>query len=143
MSSICNQAVMKRAQANGELKTQFSEQRGSQGDPTEPINKRGVHTEGARGPMVSTRDNERSGSMSRDHLLKCPFSFLKSIAEFSCIPIVVTNQVRGHNNDGTSQYSFLVCSSGISLLSDDGIEMLGQEINVIRSQGFFSILDVS
>ncbi|KAK8942985.1 hypothetical protein KSP39_PZI008956 [Platanthera zijinensis] len=145
-------------------------------------------------------DNERSGSMSRDHLLNCPFSFLKSIAEFSCIPIVVTNQVRGHNNDGTSQYSFLgkdtdnnsekfmnqvpalgiqwahavtirlifeahsgqkfikvakspispplafpftVCSSGIALLSDDGIEMLGQEINVIRSQGFFSIFDAS
>lgn len=144
-------------------------------------------------------ENGRNGSMSGSHQTKCPFSFLKSIAEFSRIPIVVTNQVRGHNNGEISRYlfsekdgyhnsekfethhvaalgiqwahavtirlifeahsgqkfikvakspispplafPFTLCSSGISLLSDDGIEMTGQEISMIRCQGH-SILNV-
>ncbi|XP_020593533.1 DNA repair protein RAD51 homolog 2 [Phalaenopsis equestris] len=139
-------------------------------------------------------ENERCGTISGKQQPKCSFSFLKSIAEFSRIPIVVTNQVRGHNNDEISRYSFLaekdanrdsekfethhvaalgiqwahavtirlifeahsgqkfikvakspispplafpfrVCSSGITLLSDNGIEMMGQEISMIRCQG--------
>ncbi|KAI0497447.1 hypothetical protein KFK09_020674 [Dendrobium nobile] len=143
--------------------------------------------------LISGEKGSSSSSMSGSHPPKCPFSFLKSIAEFSRIPIVVTNQVRGHNNEEISRYSFLgkdtdrsvekfethhvaalgiqwahavtirlifeahsgqkfikvaksplspplafpftVSSSGVTLLSDDGIEMIGQEIGMIRCQG--------
>ncbi|KAK9043294.1 hypothetical protein V6N11_071640 [Hibiscus sabdariffa] len=135
-----------------------------------------------------------------------------SLAEFSRIPVVVTNQVRSHNHDDASRYSFQVqrrdgtleipirydshliaalgihwahavttrlvleaksgchntfavllisqrfikvakspispplafpfhiTSSGISLLSDDGMELMGPEINAIHCQGLFRSL---
>ncbi|KAK4753807.1 hypothetical protein SAY87_001911 [Trapa incisa] len=133
-------------------------------------------------------------------------SFLKSIAEFSRVPIVVTNQVRSHNSDQTSLYSFQggkgkdmeddsrydshlvaalginwahsvtvrlildsksgqkfikvakspmspplgfpfhVTSSGISLLDENGVELMGPEISRIHNQGhriFSNLVDES
>lgn len=49
---------------------------------------------------------------TRQHSLGWHISFVKSVAEFSRIPIVVTNQVRSQSHDGTSQYSFQVESRG-------------------------------
>ncbi|KAL8150871.1 hypothetical protein V2J09_020679 [Rumex salicifolius] len=49
------------------------------------------------------------------HFLAWHISFIKSLAEFSHIPVVVTNQVRSHKYDEVSQYSFQVkCRSGAS-----------------------------
>uniref|UniRef100_A0A0E0KXY0 RecA family profile 1 domain-containing protein n=1 Tax=Oryza punctata TaxID=4537 RepID=A0A0E0KXY0_ORYPU len=138
---------------------------------------------------------EKSASGLRQHPLRWSLSFLKSIAEFSQIPVVVTNQVRSQSNDDGYHYSFevekkydsnnaerfeshlvaalgiqwahavtirlvfeahsghrfikvakspmtpavafpfTVESSGIILLSDEGIDMPGPEITSIRCQG--------
>ncbi|RWV76835.1 hypothetical protein GW17_00062441 [Ensete ventricosum] len=139
-------------------------------------------------------DNERSTTVQKQHSWRWPLSFLKSLAEFSQIPIVVTNQVRSQNNDEVFHYSFqaqkndtsktserleshltaalgiqwahavtirlifeahsgqrfikvsksptspavafpfVVESSGISLLSHDGLEVTGAEICTIHCQ---------
>ncbi|KAK0603579.1 hypothetical protein LWI29_006455 [Acer saccharum] len=124
------------------------------------------------------------------------FSSRRSLAEFSRIPVVVTNQVRSQNRDESCPYSFqvqdkgktkedstryeshlvaalgihwahavtirlvleaksgqrfikvakspispplafpfIITSSGISLLTDDGTELIGPEINTICCQG--------
>ncbi|KAH7667668.1 ATP diphosphatase protein [Dioscorea alata] len=140
------------------------------------------------------RENESCTRGSRQQPLGWTLSFLKSVAEFSRIPIVVTNQVRGQsteafhypfeglggNDNVTSErleshlvaalgiqwahavtirlvleahsgqryikvakspyspplaFPFIVDSSGIVPLSDDGIELTGQEISTIRFQG--------
>nr|XP_009797927.1 PREDICTED: DNA repair protein RAD51 homolog 2 isoform X5 [Nicotiana sylvestris]XP_016468985.1 PREDICTED: DNA repair protein RAD51 homolog 2-like isoform X5 [Nicotiana tabacum] len=44
----------------------------------------------------------------RQHSLGWHISFIKSVAEFSRIPIVVTNQVRSQSRDEISHYSFQV-----------------------------------
>ncbi|CAL9108811.1 unnamed protein product, partial [Musa acuminata var. zebrina] len=149
-----------------------------------------VHQESAK-----PRENERSTTVQKQHSWRWPLSFLKSLAEFSQIPIVVTNQVRSQNNDEVFHYSFqaqkndtgktserleshltaalgiqwahavtirlifeahsgqrfikvsksptspavafpfVVESSGISLLSHDGLEVMGAEICTIHCQG--------
>ncbi|XP_072983086.1 DNA repair protein RAD51 homolog 2 isoform X1 [Typha latifolia] len=140
-------------------------------------------------------DIERSTTGPRQHPLRWPLSFLKSIAEFSQIPVVVTNQVRSQSNDESLRYPFqgqtndtcentvrleshliaalgiqwahgvnirlvfeahsghrfikvaksplsravafpfIVESSGISLLSDEGTDVSGPEISRIHCQG--------
>ncbi|WOL06892.1 DNA repair protein RAD51 [Canna indica] len=144
---------------------------------------------------IFSRENERSTSGQKQHIWRWPLSFLKSLAELSQIPIVVTNQVRSQNNDEVLHYPFqgqmndinnsskrveshliaalgiqwahsvtirlileahsgqrfikvskspaspavefpfVVESSGISLLSDEGLEVTGSEISTIRWQG--------
>ncbi|PUZ63785.1 hypothetical protein GQ55_3G094800 [Panicum hallii var. hallii] len=139
--------------------------------------------------------NEKATAGFRQHPLRWALSFLKSIAEFSRIPVVVTNQVRSQSNDDGYHFSFEVdrkdgnnCaerfdshliaalgiqwahavtvrlvfeshsghrfikvakspmspavafpfaveSSGITLLSDEGIDVTGPEITSIRCQG--------
>lgn len=138
--------------------------------------------------------NDTSTSGPKQHLLRWPLSFLKSLAEFSRIPVVVTNQVRTLNSDEVFHYQFqgqenhsnnserleshliaalgiqwahavtirlifeahsgqkfikvakspmspavafpfIVESSGISLLNDDGFKVMGREISTIRCQG--------
>ncbi|KAG8371384.1 hypothetical protein BUALT_Bualt13G0082200 [Buddleja alternifolia] len=132
----------------------------------------------------------------RQHPLGWHVSFIKSLAEFSRIPVVVTNQVRSQGRDEASRYLFQVQSrdeppkdplkfdshlvaalgihwahavtirlvlesksgkrlikiakssispsigfffnittSGISLLDDEGVEMVGPEANTIHCQG--------
>ncbi|BAF16414.1 DNA repair protein RAD51 homolog 2 [Oryza sativa Japonica Group] len=51
---------------------------------------------------------EKSATGLRQHPLRWALSFLKSIAEFSQIPVVVTNQVRSQSNDDGYRYSFEV-----------------------------------
>ncbi|KAL3530641.1 hypothetical protein ACH5RR_009963 [Cinchona calisaya] len=46
----------------------------------------------------------------RQHPLGWHIAFIKSLAEFSRIPVVVTNQVRCHSGDESFQYSFQVQS---------------------------------
>ncbi|XP_077239596.1 DNA repair (Rad51) family protein isoform X2 [Tasmannia lanceolata] len=139
---------------------------------------------------------ERDKRAPTQHSLGWHVSFLKSLAEFSRIPIVVTNQVRAQSKDETFCYPFqvqnrdetvkiperleshlvaalginwahavttrlvleahsgqrfikvaksptspplafpfVVNKSGISLLSEDGIQVMGPEINMIHCQG--------
>ncbi|XP_042474259.1 DNA repair protein RAD51 homolog 2-like isoform X2 [Zingiber officinale] len=119
-------------------------------------------------------ENERSTTGQKQHSCHLPLSFLKSLAEFSQIPIVVTNQVRSQNNYEVVHYPFqgiqwahavtirlifeahsgqrfikisksptspaiafpfLVKSSGIALLSDEGLEVTGSEMSTIRCEG--------
>ncbi|KAF6134863.1 hypothetical protein GIB67_002264 [Kingdonia uniflora] len=49
---------------------------------------------------------ERDVKAPRQHSLGWHISFIKSLAEFSRIPIVVTNQVRSQNRDEAVEYSF-------------------------------------
>ncbi|XP_022756583.1 DNA repair protein RAD51 homolog 2 isoform X2 [Durio zibethinus] len=145
---------------------------------------------------------EHEQGVRRQQALSWHISFIKSLAEFSRIPVVVTNQVRSQNHDQASQYSFQVqgrdgtietptrydshlvaalgihwahavttrlvleaksgqrfikvakspispplafpfhiTSSGISLLSDEGIELMGPEINSIHCQGHNEIIN--
>ncbi|XP_010414506.1 PREDICTED: DNA repair protein RAD51 homolog 2-like isoform X3 [Camelina sativa] len=58
--------------------------------------------------MTALLSGENKQGAQRQHQLGWHISFLKSLAEFSRIPIVVTNQVRSQNRDETSQYSFQV-----------------------------------
>ncbi|KAJ3676382.1 hypothetical protein LUZ60_003794 [Juncus effusus] len=51
-------------------------------------------------------ENEKGTSGSRQSPLRGSLSFLKSIAEFSRIPVVVTNQVRSQGNDESFHYTF-------------------------------------
>ncbi|XP_043702540.1 DNA repair protein RAD51 homolog 2 isoform X2 [Telopea speciosissima] len=147
-------------------------------------------------------ENERDFRAPRQHSLGWHISSIKSLAEFSRIPVVVTNQVRTRSSDESHQYPFqvqnkeesmkddgrveshlvaalgifwahavtirlvleanlgqrfikvaksplspplafpfVVTSSGISLLSDDGIEVMGPEICAIHCQGHSDIID--
>ncbi|KAJ1261370.1 hypothetical protein BS78_09G024700 [Paspalum vaginatum] len=143
---------------------------------------------------LTSLENERATGF-RQHPLRWALSFLKSIAEFSRIPVVVTNQVRSQSNvdgyhfsfevdrkDGDNctggfdshlvaalgiqwahavtvrlvfeshsghrfikvakspmspavAFPFVVETSGITLLSDEGIDVTGPEITSIRCQG--------
>ncbi|XP_040252475.1 DNA repair protein RAD51 homolog 2 isoform X2 [Aegilops tauschii subsp. strangulata] len=141
------------------------------------------------------RENERGTTGFTQHPLRWALSFLKSIAELTRIPVVVSNQVRSQSNDDGYHYSFevkrrgdgdgaerleshlvaalgiqwahavtirlvfeshsgqrfikvakspmspavafpfIVESSGITLLNDEGIDVSGPEITSIRCQG--------
>ncbi|XP_068668157.1 DNA repair protein RAD51 homolog 2 isoform X4 [Aristolochia californica] len=146
---------------------------------------------------------EKDKRVMGQHPLGWHVSFLKSLAEFSRIPIVVTNQVRAHGNDeafhfpfeaktrdqkmkhperfdslltaalgihwahavtirlvleaysGAGQrflkvakspispplvFPFEVTSSGIALMEDDGIEVMGPEIHTIRYEGYTDLV---
>ncbi|OMO67559.1 hypothetical protein CCACVL1_20451 [Corchorus capsularis] len=146
--------------------------------------------------MAALVSGEHEQGVRRQQPLSWHISFIKSLAEFSRIPVVVTNQVRSQNHDETSQYPFQVqnrgetnetptrydshlvaalgihwahsvtirlvlearsgqrfikvakspmspplafpyhiTSSGISLLSEEGMELMGPEINSIHCQG--------
>ncbi|KAJ0021232.1 hypothetical protein Pint_32257 [Pistacia integerrima] len=146
--------------------------------------------------MAALVSGEHEPGPPWQHPLGWHISFIKSLAEFSRIPIVVTNQVRSQSRDESCQYSFQgqgrgkivedppkhdshlvaalgihwahavtirlvlesksgqrfmkvakspispplafpfnITSSGISLLNDDGMELMGPEINSIYCQG--------
>ncbi|CAN6331243.1 unnamed protein product [Urochloa humidicola] len=53
-------------------------------------------------------ENEKAIVGFRQHPLRWALSFIKSIAEFSRIPVVVTNQVRSQSNDDGYHFSFEV-----------------------------------
>ncbi|XP_071915666.1 DNA repair protein RAD51 homolog 2-like isoform X4 [Coffea arabica] len=53
--------------------------------------------------LVSGRDGQ---GQCRQHPLGWHMTFIKSLAEFSRIPVVVTNQVRSHSGDDPFHYSF-------------------------------------
>ncbi|XP_068668155.1 DNA repair protein RAD51 homolog 2 isoform X2 [Aristolochia californica] len=144
---------------------------------------------------------EKDKRVMGQHPLGWHVSFLKSLAEFSRIPIVVTNQVRAHGNDEAFHFPFEaktrdqkmkhperfdslltaalgihwahavtirlvleaysgqrflkvakspispplvfpfeVTSSGIALMEDDGIEVMGPEIHTIRYEGYTDLV---
>lgn len=146
-------------------------------------------------------ENDRDVKAPKQHSLGWHISFIKSLAEVSRIPIIVTNQVRSQNCDELVQYPFqaenkheivkdperlnshlvaalgihwahavtirlvlesdsgqryikvakspispplafpfIITSSGISLISDNGIEVKGPEIHSIHCQGFDDFL---
>ncbi|CAK9170196.1 unnamed protein product [Ilex paraguariensis] len=150
--------------------------------------------------MAALVSGEYEQGPPRQNSLGWHISFIKSLAEFSRIPVVVTNQVRSQSLDEASQYSFqvqsrcnteenftrfdshlvaalgihwahsvtirlvleaksgkrfmkvakspmapplafpfIITSSGISLLNDDGVEMTGPQINTIHCQGLLII----
>ncbi|KAL5581162.1 hypothetical protein UlMin_013604 [Ulmus minor] len=148
--------------------------------------------------MAATVSGNYNNGASRQPLLGWHISFLKSLAELSRIPIVVTNQVRSQSREEAHQFSFQVRSSketagydshlvaalginwahavtirlvlesksgqrfiklakspmspplafpfnitsaGISLLSDDGTELKGAEINTIHCHGQNDIIN--
>ncbi|KAK6234745.1 hypothetical protein SCA6_010082 [Theobroma cacao] len=152
--------------------------------------------------MAALVSGEHEQGVRRQQTLSWHISFIKSLAEFSRIPVVVTNQVRSQSHDEASQYSFQVqsrdgivetptrydshlvaalgihwahavttrlvleaksgqrfikvakspissplafpfhiTSSGISLLSDEGMELMGPEINSIHCQGHNEIIN--
>ncbi|KAI3411359.1 uncharacterized protein J3R85_018068 [Psidium guajava] len=151
--------------------------------------------------MAALASGELECGASKINPLGWHISFLKSVAELSRIPIVVTNQVRSQSSDGAWRYNFQVgtrrqdledtskddshliaalgihwahavtirliletisgerfikvakspmsptlafpfsiTSSGISLLNDDGIEVVGQEISTIHCHGHSEII---
>ncbi|PIN16604.1 DNA repair protein RAD51/RHP55 [Handroanthus impetiginosus] len=153
--------------------------------------------------MAALTSGEYGLGRSRHHPLGWHISFIKSLAEFCRIPVVVTNQVRSQARDEASQYLFQVqsnaetiedrpkfdshlvaalgiqwahavsirlvlesrsgqrlikiakssispsigfyfniTSSGISLLDDEGVEMMGAEANTIHCQGHGGIINV-
>ncbi|XVF68635.1 hypothetical protein PTKIN_Ptkin11bG0017200 [Pterospermum kingtungense] len=151
--------------------------------------------------MTAIVSGEHEHGSRREQTLSWHISFIKSLAELSRIPVVVTNQVRSRNHNEASQYSFQVqskdaptetlsgydshlvaamgiqwahavttrlvleaksgqrfikvakspispplafpfhiTSSGILLLSNEGMELMGPEINSIRCQGHNEII---
>uniref|UniRef100_M1CDR7 DNA repair protein RAD51 homolog 2 n=2 Tax=Solanum tuberosum TaxID=4113 RepID=M1CDR7_SOLTU len=64
--------------------------------------------------MAALLSGEGVQGPQRQHSLGWHISFIKSVAEFSRIPVVVTNQVRSQSRDGTSHYSFQEQSRGES-----------------------------
>ncbi|CAN4119021.1 unnamed protein product [Withania somnifera] len=56
--------------------------------------------------MAALLSGEGVQGPQRQHSLGWHVSFIKSVAEFSRIPVVVTNQVRSQSRDETSHYSF-------------------------------------
>ncbi|XP_021278824.1 DNA repair protein RAD51 homolog 2 isoform X1 [Herrania umbratica] len=152
--------------------------------------------------MAALVSGEHEQGVHRQQTLSWHISFIKSLAEFSRIPVIVTNQVRSQSHDEASQYSFQVqsrdgivetltrydshlvaalgihwahavttrlvleaksgqrfikvakspispplafpfhiTSSGISLISDEGMELMGPEINSIHCQGHNEIIN--
>ncbi|CAN1198716.1 DNA repair protein RAD51 homolog 2 [Linum perenne] len=67
--------------------------------------------------LVSGESEQRG---PRKHALGWHISFLKSLAEFSRIPVVVTNQVRSQSRDAVCQHKFEVHSKDVSL---DGAQL--------------------
>lgn len=151
--------------------------------------------------MTALVSGEYEQDPPRQHSLGWHISFIKSLAEFSRIPVVMTNQVRSQSFDDVSRYSFQgpirdgniddptrygshlvaalginwahavtirlvleaksgqrfiklakspmsaplafpfsVTALGISLLSDDGTEITGSQINTIHYQGHSAII---
>ncbi|KAL1826751.1 hypothetical protein ACET3Z_005163 [Daucus carota] len=150
--------------------------------------------------MTALVSGEYEQGHSRQNQLGWHISFIKSLAELSQIPVVLTNQVRSQSFDQISRYSFegpiqfgnkdptrsdshlvaalginwahavtirlvleaisgqryikvakspispplafpfIVSASGILLLSDDGREMTGPQVNTIRHQGHSAIM---
>ncbi|XP_021746055.1 DNA repair protein RAD51 homolog 2-like isoform X2 [Chenopodium quinoa] len=155
--------------------------------------------------MAALLSGEYEQTNPRQHALAWHISFIKSLAELSRIPIVVTNQVRSQSHDdslfsfqhtdGTNlqmqtrsdnltrfdthliaalgihwahavsirlildsrsgqrymkiakspmspplQFCFEITASGISFLSDDGVEVSGPQINAIHSHGHSDII---
>ncbi|XP_048137193.1 DNA repair protein RAD51 homolog 2 isoform X2 [Rhodamnia argentea] len=151
--------------------------------------------------MAALTSGELEHGASKINPLGWHISFLKSVAELSRIPIVVTNQVKSQSSDEAWRYNFQVgtrrqdledtskydshliaalgihwahavtirliletisgerfikvakspmspalafpfsiTSSGISLLNDDGIEVVGQEISTIHCHGHSEII---
>ncbi|KAK3206114.1 hypothetical protein Dsin_020160 [Dipteronia sinensis] len=62
--------------------------------------------------MVALVSGEHEQGAHRQHPLGWHISFIKSLAEFSRIPVVVTNQVRSQNRDESCPYSFQVQDKG-------------------------------
>ncbi|CAI9776724.1 unnamed protein product [Fraxinus pennsylvanica] len=152
--------------------------------------------------MTALISGENGQGPPRQHALGWHISFIKSLAEFSRIPVVVTNQVRSQGRDEASRYLFQVqdrtefpedlmsfdshlvaalgihwahavsirlvlesrsgqrfiklakssisppmaflfniTASGIFLIDDDGVEMMGPEINAIHCQGHSGIVN--
>lgn len=152
--------------------------------------------------MTALVSGEHEHGNRREQTLSWHISFIKSLAELSRIPVLVTNQVRSRNHNGASQYSFQVqskdastetssiydshlvaamgiqwahavttrlvleansgqrfikvakspispplafpfhiTSSGILLLSDEGMELMGPDINSIHCQGHNEIIN--
>ncbi|GLT53577.1 hypothetical protein SLA2020_268400 [Shorea laevis] len=60
--------------------------------------------------MAALVSGEYDQGAPRQHALGWHVSFIKSLAEFSRIPVVVTNQVRSQSRDEACQYSFQVQS---------------------------------
>ncbi|KAK5818240.1 hypothetical protein PVK06_023174 [Gossypium arboreum] len=56
--------------------------------------------------MAALVSGEHEQGARRQQTLSWHISFIKSLAEFSRIPVVVTNQVRSRNHDDASRYSF-------------------------------------
>lgn len=56
--------------------------------------------------MAALISGEYGQGPARQYLLGWHISFIKSLAEFSRIPVVVTNQVRSQTRDEACQYSF-------------------------------------
>uniref|UniRef100_A0ACD5TYH9 Uncharacterized protein n=1 Tax=Avena sativa TaxID=4498 RepID=A0ACD5TYH9_AVESA len=69
---------------------------------------------------LTSSENERGTTGFTQHPLRWALSFLKSIAEFARIPVVVTNQVRSQSNDDGYHYWFEVKKMG----DGDGAERL-------------------
>ncbi|XP_052186093.1 DNA repair protein RAD51 homolog 2 isoform X3 [Diospyros lotus] len=67
--------------------------------------------------MAALVSGEEQGSR-RQYSLGWHISFIKSLAEFSRIPIVVTNQVRSQNCDEASQYPF---QGAVPSMVDDAV----------------------
>ncbi|XP_073134197.1 DNA repair protein RAD51 homolog 2 isoform X2 [Henckelia pumila] len=152
--------------------------------------------------MTALVSGENDRRPLKQHPLGSHISFIKSLAEFSRIPIVVTNQVRSQLHDEASQYQFQVnnrsvtledptafdshlvaalgihwahsvtvrlvlefrsgqrlikiaksstspsigfffniTSSGISSFDDEGVELIGPQVNSIHCQGHSSIIN--
>lgn len=153
--------------------------------------------------MAALVSLENEQTTPRQQSLGWHISFIKSLAEFSRIPVIVTNQVRSQSGDEICQFSFqvpnkseasenplrfdsqliaalgtnwahavtirlvleaksgkrfikvakspmspplsfpfIVDSSGILLLDDDGIEVMGPEIYAIRCQGHNAVINI-
>ncbi|KAK9279092.1 hypothetical protein L1049_012767 [Liquidambar formosana] len=62
--------------------------------------------------MAALVSGDYEQGTSRQHSLGWHISFIKSLAEFSRIPIVVTNQVRSQSRDESCQFPFQVQNRG-------------------------------
>ncbi|XP_031389314.1 DNA repair protein RAD51 homolog 2 isoform X2 [Punica granatum] len=151
--------------------------------------------------MAALASGESEQGVPTQNSLGWHISFLKSVAEFSRVPIVVTNQVRSQSSDETCLYTFQggrskdtndasrydshlvaalgihwahsvtirlilesksgsrfikvakspmspplvfpfhISSSGISLLDDHGVELVGPDISRIHNQGHSEIIN--
>ncbi|XP_048444724.1 DNA repair protein RAD51 homolog 2 isoform X2 [Pyrus x bretschneideri] len=79
--------------------------------------------------MAALVAGEQGQGAPKQHLLGWHISFIKSLAEFSRIPIVVTNQVRSQIRDEACQYSF----QGGIVWSNCEIHHMNYECNISYS----------